>query len=58
METITIRKDTIQDLMRVKQEFDAILESIELMADKEFMKSYKQSKEQVKKQQFGKWDEL
>ena len=46
------------DLVKVKDEFDAIVESLELMADKEFMKSYKKSKEQIKKRDFVDWNEL
>ena len=50
--TICIRKDAIMDLVRVKTEFDAIIESLELMSDEEFMSSYKKSKEQIKKRDF------
>lgn len=56
--TITVRKDAIMDLLRVKEEFDAIIESLELMSDKEFMDSYKKSKEQIKKRNFADWNEL
>ena len=47
-ETITVNKEAIIDLIRVKEEFDSIIESLELMADKEFMESYKKAKEQIK----------
>ena len=57
-DTITINKDTILDLLRVKEEFDSIIESLELMSDKKFMNSYKKSKEQVKKRDFADWNEL
>ncbi len=56
--TICIRKDAILDLVRVKTEFDSIIESIELMADTEFMSSYKKSKDQIKKREFVDWNEL
>jgi hypothetical protein len=56
--TVPIRKDAINDLLRVKEEFDAIVESIELMSDKKFMASMKRSDEQVKKRQFADWNEL
>lgn len=46
-ETITINKEAIIDLVRVKEEFDSIVESLELMADKDFMDSYHKSKEQI-----------
>ncbi len=58
METITVRKDAIRDLVRVKEEFDAIVESLELMSDKEFMKSYRKAKEQIKNRDFVDWNEL
>ena len=46
------------DLVKVKGEFDAIVESIELMSDKEFMDSYKKAKEQIKKREFDDWNAL
>ena len=58
METITINKQAISDLMKVKEEFDAIVESIELMSDKEFMDSYKKAKEQIKNREFENWNAL
>ena len=48
-ETILINREAVKDLVKVKEEFDAIVESIELMSDKEFMNSYNKSKEQIKK---------
>jgi len=57
-DTICIRRDAIRDLVRVKTEFDDIIESLELMSDKKFMDSYKESKEQIKKRDFDDWDAL
>ena len=57
-QTINVSKEAILDLVRVKEEFDAIVESLELMSHKEFMNSYKKSKEQVKKREFADWNEL
>lgn len=56
--TICIKKDAIMDLVKVKNEFDSIIESLELMADSEFMNSYKKAKEQIKKREFVDWNEL
>ena len=56
--TISIRKDAIMDLIRVKDEFDSIVESLELMSDSEFMSSYKKSKEEIKKRDFADWNKL
>ena len=58
METVSINKQAIVDLMRVKDEFDTIVESIELMGNKKFMESYKKAKEQVKKREFVDWNVL
>jgi len=57
-ETVKVNKQVILDLVRVKDEFDTIVESLELMGDKEFMDSYKKSKEQIKKREFVDWNEL
>ena len=56
--TITVNKDAILDLIRVKEEFDSIVESLELMADKNFMDSYKKAKEQIKQRDFADWNAL
>ena len=55
-ETITVNKQAISDLIRVKEEFDSIVESLELMADKGFMDSYKKAKEQIKNRDFADWN--
>jgi len=56
--TICVRKDAILDLVRVKNQFDSIIESLELMSDSDFMDSYRKSKEQIKKREFDDWNEL
>ena len=56
--TITVNREAIRDLVRVKDEFDSIVESLELMSDPEFMASYKKSREQVKNKDFVDWDAL
>ena len=57
-ETIVVNKKAIFDLVRVKDEFDSIVESLELMADKDFMNSYNTAKEQIKKRDFADWNAL
>jgi hypothetical protein len=57
-DTIAIRREAIADLVRVKEDFDAIIESLELMADKEFMRDYREAKEQIKNREFGDWNAL
>ncbi len=58
MEEVCINKNAITDLLRIKEEFDSVVESIELMGDKQFMASYKKAKEQVKKRKFADWNAL
>ena len=58
METVILNKEAVTDLVQVKDKFNLIVESLELMADKEFMKSYKKAREQIKKRKFDNWDEL
>ena len=56
--TVAVNREAILDLVRVKDEFDTIVDSLELMSDKEFMSSYKKAKDQVKKKDFDDWNEL
>jgi len=60
METITIDKKAFVELMKLREEFNLnlIIESIELSNDKEFMESYKRSKEQIKNREFANWNEM
>ena len=58
MKQIKVDRQAITDLIRVKEEFDSIVESLELMNDPEFMESYNKSREQVKNREFADWDEL
>ena len=56
--TVMINRSAILDLVKVKNKFDSIIESLELMADSEFMDSYSRAKEQIKKRDFDDWDAL
>jgi len=58
MDTINIKKEAIIDLLRIKDEFDSVIESLELMSDEGFMNSYKKSKEQITNRDFDEWNEL
>jgi hypothetical protein len=42
--------------MRIKEEFDVVMESLELMDNKEFMDSYKKAKEEIKNRKFVDWN--
>ena len=57
-QTVCINRKAFEDLINVKDEFNAIIESIELMGDKEFMKDYKKAKEEIKNREFVDWNEL
>lgn len=57
-ETIIIEKQALHDLQKIKEEFDSVIESLELMQDKKFMESYKRAKEQIKKRDFDDWNAL
>ena len=57
-DTISVNRQAIFDLVKVKDEFDTIIESLELMSDKLFMASYRKAKEQIKKREFDDWNEL
>ena len=56
--TITLDTNMFQDIMRVKEEFDAIVESIELMFNNEFMVSYSKAKQETENREFVDWNEL
>jgi hypothetical protein len=56
--TIEINAEAFQDLMKIREELDTVMESIELMKNKEFMASYKKSREQIKKREFADWNAL
>ena len=57
-DTLSIRKSALVDLIKLREEFNDIIESLELADNKEFMDSYKKSKEQVKKREFTDWNAL
>ena len=58
MEKVSINKSVLVDLFRLKEEFDSVVESIELINDEKFMESLRKSKEQIKNREFSDWDEL
>jgi len=58
MESIKVDKKAIEDLIRLREEFNSIIESLELMSNPEFIDSYNKAKEQIKKGEFADWNEL
>lgn len=58
METINVNKQALVDLIRLKEEFELVVESLEIMNNPEIMESLKESEKQVKNREFANWDEL
>jgi len=56
--TVTISRDAFEDLIRIKEDFDVVMESLELMENEEFMESYKKAKKEIKNRDFVDWNEL
>lgn len=57
-ETVNISRQALNDLLRTKEQFDAVVESIELISDKAFMTSYRKAKKQIKNRDFDDWTKL
>ena len=57
METkrIIISHEVFEDLTRIKEDFDAVME---FMADKAFMESHEKAKNEIKNRDFADWNEL
>ncbi|MFQ5531462.1 MAG: hypothetical protein ACE5ES_02495 [Candidatus Nanoarchaeia archaeon] len=53
MEKATVNKEALNDLLRLREEFDLVIESLELTGNEKFMKSYKKSKEQIANRDFA-----
>ncbi len=56
--TVTINREAFGDLIRIKEELDTVMESLELMENEEFMESYKKAKEEIKNREFVDWNGL
>ena len=56
--TVTISREAFEDLVQIKEEFDVVMESLELMENEEFIKSYKKAKEEIKNREFVDWNAL
>lgn len=57
-ETININRKAFEDLIRIKEDLDTVMESLELMKDVDFMNSYKKAKKQIENKEFAGWNEL
>ena len=56
--TVTISQDAFEDFIRLKEDFDVVMESLELMGNEEFMESYRKAKKEIKNRDFVDWNEL
>jgi hypothetical protein len=56
VESVAVSREALKDLARVKDEFSTIVESLELMDDPAFIRSYRKAKSQIRKREFA--DEL
>ena len=56
--TVTISQDAFEDFIRLKADFDVVMESLELMGNEEFMESYRKAKKEIKNKDFVDWNEL
>ncbi len=56
--TVTISRDAFEDLIRLKDDFDVVMDSLELMGNEEFMESYRKAKKEIKNRDFVDWNEL
>ena len=58
MGNVSINKSEIIELVRLTNEINDRVESLELMSDDKFMNSFKEAKEQIRKRDFADWHEL
>ena len=58
MEKIMLQKSALADLMRIKEEFEAVVESIELLNNSSFVQANTRAREQIIKRDFASWNEL
>ena len=55
---ITITKEAFQEMRKLKEEFDSLVETIEIMNDRELREGLKKSKTDVKEGRIGKLKNL
>ncbi len=58
MKKVSIDKSEIIELVRLTNEINDRVESLELMSDEKFINSFKEAKEQIKKREFADWHAL
>ena len=50
--------DAFEDFIQLKEDFEVVMESLELMENEEFMVSYRKAKKELNNRDFVDWDEL
>ena len=58
METVTIDKSAIVDLVKLMEELQNRMESLEFMSDSKIMEAHNKAKEQIKNRDFADWNDL
>ncbi len=57
-ERIYMSRKVFKEIMETKERLDTLMESVELMNDREFMKSYRRAKKDVSRGHFEDWEGL
>ena len=57
-ENICVSRKAFVDLAQMIEEINDKMEALELASDPEFMESLRKSEEEIKKRDFGSWDDL
>jgi len=53
-----VGQKAMADLIRIRDEFDSVIDSLEFMNDNEFVDSLKKSDKEIEKREFADWDAL
>ena len=53
-----VGQKAMADLIRIRDEFDSVIDSLEFMNDNEFVDSLKRSDKEIEKREFADWDAL
>ena len=55
---VYMSRKAFEEIMEAKEHLDSLMESVELINDKEFMEGYKKAKEDIKEGRFEEWDKI
>lgn len=57
-ERIYMSRKVFEEIMEAKERLDSLMESVELMNDREFMESYRRAKKDIARGRFEDWEGL